>query len=171
MISAFIEELREDVTNMMKVELVKDKICSREIPYGRTFEAFSDLQIERDIGLLRCCCPEESGVVVFPTSLFLCALDKLQVVFFTKLYWRMADLNNKYPGHSIYARGTTIFNYLTSLRAKMGQKFFKLMNIWEPLVIGWTVTQGDDVGKPNLYQGQLDEFVDVSSCSTLIERS
>lgn len=36
------------------------------------------------------------------------------------------------------------------------------MNIWEPLIIGWTIIQDDDVGKINLYQGQLDTIAEMS---------
>lgn len=119
-----------------------------------------DLDLERDVAFMNCkCC----GPVVLPTSLFLCALDKMQTKFYTHLLWILSDACEKYPGKSIFDRGSSIYKELTSLRKKLGNQFYKVMNTWEPLVCGWTILHNGDVGKRELYESQIATHAKITA--------
>lgn len=88
-----------------QVEKLKDNICNKEILHGSLL-GYMDLDIEGDIAFMHCkCC----GSTILPTSLFLCALDKMQTKFYTHLLWILSDACEKYPDRSIFDRGTLTY--------------------------------------------------------------
>lgn len=153
-ISDFVDNLKEDLRDMMRVEIVKDAICNKEMKMGHMID-WRGMSAERDIAFMNCCCQEKSRYVILPTSLLLCSLDKMQSIFFLKLYWKIADMMGKYAGRNIFDRGCEILDYLTELRGRLGQPFFKLMNLWEPVLIGHVIVMGGDVGKQDLRDNEL----------------
>lgn len=150
-----VRGIRKMYEEKCQVEALKDNICNKDIQHGQLLH-FYDLSIERDITFLNCkCC----GEVILPTSLFLCALDKLQTKFQIHALWIVSDALYKYPDRSIFDRGSFLYRHMTNLRKVHGPEFYKLMNLWEPLTIGWTILQNNDVGKKELYEEQIKTIV------------
>lgn len=142
-----------DFKNMMAIEKIKDKICFKEIIRGETIN-FIGGKFERDLSSL----PINNQNYLFPTTLILCALDKIQSLFWLKLYWLISDINKKYPGRSILETGVNIYTYLKELRKVGGQDFFSFVASWESLMVGWTVRLPDDLGFTKLYDTQEREM-------------
>ncbi|QNS17450.1 RNA-dependent RNA polymerase [Serbia mononega-like virus 1] len=147
-----LPEFRE----MKKAEIVKDEVCYTEIESG-DFNFFRGMHVERDLTYI----VEGGCLVLIPTTLFLCAIDKMQCEFGLLLTWRISDINNKYPGRSIEGAGRKIMQELKTLRREMGQDFFSFVGCWEALMVGWTVGSTDDLGCLELFVTQSKEMMDL----------
>lgn len=151
-----VHRIKEDYIAMKKAEYIKDKVCFKEIEEGDVIR-FLNLALERDIGWLE----QGSTRILFPTNLFLCALDKLQSIFGLKLYWLACDVDDKYEGYSILDEGTKLLQIFVDLRSKMGQDFFDFMGGWESLVVGKVIASSDDAGCTSLLDHQVKEMGDL----------
>uniref|UniRef100_W4VRB8 Putative corethrella sequence 2 n=1 Tax=Corethrella appendiculata TaxID=1370023 RepID=W4VRB8_9DIPT len=155
-ISSAMNDLQTDFINSKKVEIIKDTICFQDLPLGKMIE-WNGNHFERDISFLRI-----KGVYhIFPTTLIMCALDKLQSLFWLKQYWIISDALDKYPARSIYKEGQKYIDLFMKLRLHTGQDFFTIANTWESLMIGWVVNQHDDLPQNPLFDNQSKEILDI----------
>nr|DBA44338.1 TPA_asm: RdRp [Diachasmavirus michiganense] len=146
----------ESYLSMKRVEIIKDQICFKRLPFGKFIE-FDNLFIERDIFLLKI--GEEW--VVGPTSLFICVLDIYQSRFIKHLYWLLSDLENKYPT-SMFDTGEKLIKSFEYLRSKLNQEFFKFISTWESLVLGHIINDAEkDLGFSSLYLTSEEEMIKI----------
>lgn len=168
-VSEGIRELQDDFVNMKKAESVKDKVCFREIIEGDVMD-YLDVSIERDVGWFN----QGARKVLFPTNLFLCALDKLQSIFGLKMYWLASDAEEKYENYSILKEGERLLRVFEDLRSRMGQDYFEFIGGWESLVVGKVIANSDDAGCTSLFEHQKKEMSDLLvkyGCDKLIINS
>lgn len=152
---------------MKKAERLKDEICFKNIRNGE-FIQYKGLFAERDL----CFMVEREGVILIPTSLLLCALDKMQCEFGLVLNWRISDIHSKYPGQSIETEGRKLLKIWKGLRSSLGQDFFTMVGSWEALVVGWTIAADDDLQCLELFLSQAKEIRSIllshSVCNTVM---
>lgn len=136
---------------MKKVESIKDNICLSKIKFGELIVR-RNLEVERDIFLFTC---PEHGVCIGPTNLLICALDIYQSRFTLLLYFKLSDIQNKYPS-SIYDVGLSLISQFEHLRRIMGNSFYSFISNWESMIIGYTINDDtNDLGFDKLFHATL----------------
>lgn len=155
-ITTSLEQLYPEYVAMKKAEFIKDEICFKEIKSG-DFVSIRGLHAERDLSYL----VDGKNIVLIPTNLLLCALDKMQCEFGLIMAWKLSDINEKYPGRSIEGKGKELMVEMKRLREQMGQDFFAFIGCWEALVVGWTIGSRDDLGCLDLFATQFKEMTSL----------
>ncbi|AJG39227.1 RNA-dependent RNA polymerase [Xincheng Mosquito Virus] len=148
-LSVKIYSLIPDFESSLKCEHVKDSICFKEMELG-TMVNFNGCSFERDLAIMEL----RQGRFLFPMNVVLCSLDKLQSLFWLKLYWLLCDIFDVYPGESILDTGTKWIKTFYKLRSYGHEGFFSFMADIEPLIVGFVVAMEDDVGCTELYEDQ-----------------
>nr|UUG74114.1 MAG: RNA-dependent RNA polymerase [XiangYun mono-chu-like virus 8] len=151
-----IRGLKDDYISMRKAEFIKDKVCYKEIEEGDVIN-YQNISIERDVGWFN----SGGEKMLFPTNLFLCALDKMQSLFGLKVYWAACDAEEKYEGYSILSEGCRLIKLFENIRGVMGQDYFEFIGGWEALVVGKVVANSDDAGCTNLLESQVKDMGDL----------
>lgn len=144
-----IYDLLPDFESSLKCEQIKDAICFKEMELGMMVH-YNGCSFERDLAVMNI----PSGTFLFPMNIVLCSLDKLQSLFWLKLYWLLCDIFDIYPGESILESGTKWVKTFYKLRSYGHNGFFSFMADIEPLLVGFVVAMEDDVGCVELYEDQ-----------------
>lgn len=147
----------QDFENSMKSELIKDSVCFKEMELGDFINLEGD-SFERDLSIIKL----QGKKYLLPTNLVLCSLDKLQSIFWLKLYWLLVDAFDLYPGESIFQTGSRWLSMLYKIRSRGLDGFFSFMADLEPLIVGFTVALPDDLGCTDLFEDQkrsIDAFL------------
>jgi len=87
------------------------------------------------------------------TPVLIGILDNLQSWYSVLTYSKMCDMDNRVAGFSYYSHSRKIKTVLEQERTRLGEKFFDLLASWEPLVVGYVVSDTqDDLGFTPLYK-------------------
>nr|UQS95390.1 MAG: RNA-dependent RNA polymerase [Tolviot virus] len=150
--------LDDDFISMLQVEEIKDSICFKNIAYGK-FKTYGSLNCERDLSFI-IDNYDKDMILIFPTSLLLCALDKLQCTFPLKAMWVISDVFDYYPGLSILDRGTEILDYMMNLRSRMKKGFYYVISAWQSLMVGFAANTENDLGFDKLFECQKTDMIE-----------
>lgn len=145
-----LSELDEDLKRSIAADTVKDRITYIDIDVGHTI-SYMGCEFERDISFMA----HFGTKRLMPTNIILCALDELQSLYCLKLYWLLTDIFDGYPGHKIYNTGVALREKFIKLRKMRAEGFFSFVASWEPLIVGYTVAQPNDLGCTELYTTQV----------------
>nr|WQM60682.1 MAG: RNA-dependent RNA polymerase [Xinmoviridae sp. 2] len=137
-------------------ETVKDKMCYTPIQFG-TFITIGCLRIDSDIFFFDC---PRHGKTFGPTALLLACLDEMQSRFPLYMYWKLSDIQEKYP-MSMYSIGSRLIVFFENIRSQYPKEVYGILNQWEPLLLGWIIQNEDeDLGYKNLYENACKEIND-----------
>lgn len=151
-----IDELTPELTEMLQVEKIKDKVCFKNIEEGN-YVKYRGLSAEPDICFFQ---DSPDSHILFSTNLFLCALDKMQSRFNMVMYSKLADAKDKYEGLSMYKVLSTLITTFEELRTKCGNDFYELMNAYESMIIGWAIAC-EDLGCTELFENAVEDMLEV----------
>lgn len=160
-------QIRPSVKEMMQVERIKDNITFKEVNLGE-YLSYQGGKFERDV----CVIPVRGVDYLFPTTLVLSALDKMQSMFGLELYWLTSDIFNRYPGFSMFTEGKRLVSQLLALRTVKHPGYYSFCANWEPLMVGFTIAQPDDIGCQVLFETQSKEmraFLETSKSKLTLE--
>lgn len=144
--------------NKRIVEHIKDTICNKEIKYGER-KNFNGLIYDQDIAFFTC--GTHKDTVIVPINLILCVLDIWQSRYNLLLYWTLCDGLNKYQ-KSIYEEGNKLIRVFEDLRFSYKEQFFKILNIYESLLIGLVVSDRiNDLGFTGLKDNTKEELLEI----------
>lgn len=139
-------------------EKIKDTLCLTKIPTGNTLSLGDCLDCESDISFFYCSLHLQLNLL--PTTLILNILDNLQSRFPLFLYWTLCDSVEKYT-IPMFPIGEGLIDRFESLRNKYGERVFKILNNFEPLIVGWIVMDGEeDLGFTDLYETTVEAMVE-----------
>lgn len=113
-------------------ESIKDKISNTDYEIGTYIHVSKDLEVEKETFLFKC---PFHGWSIGPTPLLLGAPDNLQSRFNLHLYILLTDFFEKYS-QSVYTRFHSLEKEIYQLRNNYGEKFFKIMKLWDSFLIG-----------------------------------
>lgn len=135
-------------------EEIKDKICYKDP--GRNMIKISDnLHCDSNAVYMKCHCNGEW--TAFPVTMFMLALDTLQLRFTTLLRWRMCDSVKKFD-LSIYENGLELISLFDKIQGIENKKFFTILKSFESLAIGSLVMREEDMSFKGLFQAGFDAF-------------
>ena len=162
--SAFLEYMENNYSSEfleMKqerkyTEHVKDTLCNRRIESGE-FLHYGPFKVESDILIFQC---PTHGNVLLPTVLLLSVLDNIQSKEYLFQYWAFSDFFGKYPDTiSLFSIGKKVYDGLSELHETLGEKFYKIVSKWEPLLIGWIVKDPEaDLGFSRLWDTTVESL-------------
>jgi hypothetical protein len=150
-----IPRLLELYNDKIKAEFVKDQICTKRIPFG-TVKDFLGLKFDSDLLLFKCQKHQEFNLV--PTNILLGVLDLMQSAFSMFLYWDYATFLRKYPTIHLFNAGDELYKKLLNASFIMGDDFYKVMKLWEPVATGYIITKPDDLGFKDLFDSTSREI-------------
>ncbi|UHK03158.1 MAG: RNA-dependent RNA polymerase [Hangzhou cletus punctiger xinmovirus 1] len=151
-------KLHELYEHKLKSEKFKDLHFMKKISFNRLIK-FGGLTFDSD--LVYFMCERHSRENLCPTTILQGVLDILQSSFSLHLYWWLSDHFQKYC-FPIFKRSSELYERLLNLSFSMGQEFFKVMKLWEPLVTGYAVMTEGDLGFHKLFQScqrEIDQIL------------
>jgi hypothetical protein len=145
---------------MKQVETIKDAICLTRVAYGKLI-TFYNIQLDRDLFIFNC---KKHGQSIGPTNLFLCVLDIYQSRFSILLISLLSDFNKKYNNYKMTPVILKIMKFKESIRFQLKNNTYKLLALWESLVIGYTINDSvNDLGFSELYDSTLNEILEIKN--------